>query len=55
MNLVEDKDRTIRKLSKRIEKLEETLKKTMKEKGFQDKKVEESSDNDNKYLQLLKA
>ena len=33
INLVEDRDRTIRKLTKKIEKLEDTLKKTIKEKG----------------------
>ena len=42
MTLVEDKDRTIRKLTKKIEKLEDTLKKTMNQKGFQSKKIEES-------------
>ena len=41
MSLVEDKDRTIRKLTKKIEKLEDTLKKTMKEKSFKERKVEE--------------
>ena len=54
VNLLEDKDKTIRKLTKKIEKLEDTIKKSTTGRAFQDKKNEDS-DNDNKYLQLLKA
>lgn len=53
-NLIEDKDRTIRKLTKRIEKLEETLKRTLKEKGVKDRKAE-VEEGGNVHLQLLKA
>ena len=39
ISLVEDKDKTIRTLTKKIEKLENTLKKTIKEKGIKEAKV----------------
>ena len=47
-SILEDKDRTIRKLTKKIEKLEDTLKRTAKEKGSQERRAEEPDDN--KYL-----
>ena len=54
ISILEDKDRTIRKLTKKIEKLEDTLKRATKEKGSQERRTEEP-DNDNKYLELLKT
>jgi hypothetical protein len=54
IGLIEDKDRTIRKLTKKIEKLEDTLKRTMKEKGLKEKSGDDTS-SENMHLQLLKT
>ena len=52
--LVEEKEKTIRKLTKKIEKLEDTLKKTLKDKQFREKKQNESG-NEDMHLELLRA
>ena len=36
--MIDDRDRTIRKLNKKIEKLEDTIKKSVREKTIKDKK-----------------